>query len=41
MRGVAEYLYSLDDLGFGSIQDYRDFFMAALHEIVLERRPRG
>jgi len=39
MRGGAEYLYSLDDLVFGSIQDYRNFFVASLHEIVLERRP--
>lgn len=39
MRREAEYLYSLDGLGFGSIQGYRNSFVAAFHEIVLEGRP--
>ena len=37
MREVVEYLYSLDDLVFESVQDYRDFYLAALHQIVFER----
>ena len=38
---MAEYLYSLNDLGFGTVQEYRDYYVAVLHKIVIERRPRN
>ena len=41
MRGVGEYLYSLDNLRLGAVQEFWVFSAAAPHEIVLERRPRG
>ena len=37
MRGVGEYLYSLDDLRLGTVQVFWVFSAAAPHEIVLER----
>ena len=40
MRPVAEYPYSLDGLGFKSIQGFQHFFVLSLYETVLERRPR-